>query len=111
MPSAGSWDASAPNQWDALQRLALLIRELAQVIEQIGQNRLAESGDQSHMSRGVTPRPLLNANDLARILSVDSKTVRRWRDEGQLPGAIQIGGVVRWKHEDIEAWIDARRGA
>ncbi len=49
--------------------------------------------------------PLLAVAGLARLLDVTEKTVRRWRDEGRLPGAVEVGGVVRWRPEDIDRWL------
>ncbi len=49
--------------------------------------------------------PLLAVAGLARLLDVTEKTVRRWRDEGRLPDAVEVGGVVRWRPEDIDRWL------
>ncbi len=49
--------------------------------------------------------PLLAVAGLARLLDVTEKTVRRWRDEGRLPEAIVVGGVVRWRPEDVDRWL------
>ena len=49
--------------------------------------------------------PLLAVPDLARLLAVDVRTVRRWRSEGRLPDALELGGVVRWDSEAVRAWI------
>ncbi len=49
--------------------------------------------------------PLLAVAGLARLLDVTEKTVRRWRDEGRLPEAIVVGGVVRWRADDIDRWL------
>ena len=49
--------------------------------------------------------PLLAVAGLARLLDVTEKTVRRWRDEGRLPPAVEVGGVVRWRPEDVDRWL------
>ena len=42
---------------------------------------------------------------LAERLDVDVRTVRRWRHEGRLPPALQIGRSVRWKRGEIEGMV------
>ena len=59
-----------------------------------------------HVDSATEPSaPLLAVAGLARIMIVIEKTVRRWRDEGRLPDAVEVGGVVRWRPEDIERWL------
>ena len=48
---------------------------------------------------------LLTLGDLAVLVQVSEKTLRRWRSEGRLPPAVEIGGVVRWRREDVDAWL------
>jgi predicted DNA-binding transcriptional regulator AlpA len=64
----------------------------------------------------ATPVPpalpeLLTVPDVARLVKVEAKTVRPWRTDGLLPEAICIGGVLRWRREAIEAWLQEREGA
>ena len=86
--------------------LAQAHRDLAKHV----QIRLDVPGELSHIT-GVDgdspiPAPLLTAKDLSTLMQVDAKTIRRWRSEGLLPPAFEIGGVVRWSVKVIEAWID-----
>jgi len=53
----------------------------------------------------VLDERLLTLGDLAALVQVSEKTLRRWRSEGRLPSAVEIGGVVRWRREDVDAWI------
>jgi len=61
----------------------------------------------------VVPAPsgskYLRARDLAELLAVHPRTVRRWRSEGRLPEPIAISGVLRWDRRVVEAWL-AERG-
>jgi len=50
-------------------------------------------------------RRLLRVRDLAELLQVDERTIRRWRDERRLPEPVVIAGVLRWRAEDIDAWL------
>ncbi len=51
---------------------------------------------------------LLNEHDVARITGLSVATVRRWRLLRQGPKYIKIGAAVRYKPEDISAWIASR---
>ena len=53
--------------------------------------------------------PLLTIDDVAERLNVAKQTVYAWRHEGKGPPAIQLEGrLLRYRPEDIEAWLDAR---
>lgn len=60
----------------------------------------------------ITIHPLLTVKDVARVLGVHERTV--WRlaslaemDGESFPRPIRIGGkTVRWRWQDIEAYID-----
>jgi excisionase family DNA binding protein len=51
------------------------------------------------------PTRLLTVDDLADCFQVSAKTVRRWREEQRLPKALEVGGVIRWRPEDLDTWI------
>lgn len=48
---------------------------------------------------------LVTIDDLSDRLKVPKETLRRWRKERRLPAAVKIGRTVRWREEDIEAWL------
>jgi hypothetical protein len=54
------------------------------------------------------PIHLLNEHDIAEHLRVSVATVRRWRILRQGPTFIKIGAAVRYKPEDLAAWLDSR---
>ena len=96
-----------------------LLAELSELVVEIGRNQLAVSPERAVMalSPNETAAPmkpfsnLLSANDVAAILSVDAHTIRRWRTEGKLPPAIVVGGVVRWRSDAIERWVETQTEA
>ena len=49
---------------------------------------------------------LINIRDIAIILDVSERTVRRMNDAGRLPEPIQLGGLLKWKKSSIYDWID-----
>ncbi len=50
--------------------------------------------------------PLLDANGLAALLGVSRKSLYDKLYRGFLPQGIKIGRLIRWKKEDIEAWLE-----
>jgi len=53
-------------------------------------------------------RGLLNERDIARITAMSLATVRRWRLFRQGPKFIKLGAAVRYRPEDLAAWLDSR---
>jgi predicted DNA-binding transcriptional regulator AlpA len=51
---------------------------------------------------------LLNEHDVARVTGLSVASVRRWRLLRQGPKYIKIGAAVRYKPEDISAWLESR---
>jgi predicted DNA-binding transcriptional regulator AlpA len=51
---------------------------------------------------------LLNERTVAEMLGISVATVRRWRLLRQGPTYIKIGAAVRYKPEDIAAWLESR---
>lgn len=51
---------------------------------------------------------LLNEYDVARITRLSVSTVRRWRLTRTGPRATKIGAAVRYKPEDLKAWLDSQ---
>ena len=50
----------------------------------------------------------LNERDEARITGLSVASVRRWRLLRQGPRYLKIGAAVRYKAEDISAWLESR---
>ena len=52
---------------------------------------------------------LLNEHDVARITGLSVASVRRWRlfQHGG-PKYLKIGAAVRYKPEDVSAWLESR---
>jgi predicted DNA-binding transcriptional regulator AlpA len=51
---------------------------------------------------------LLNEQAVARITSMSLATVRRWRLLGKGPKYLKVGSAVRYRPEDLAAWIASR---
>lgn len=62
-----------------------------------------KAGDEAAEASGDR---LLRASEVARKLSVSSRTVWRMTDGGELPRPVRIGTrMVRWRESEIEAYI------
>lgn len=51
---------------------------------------------------------LLTEHDVARITGLSVASVRRWRLLRSGPKYLKIGASVRYKPEDVAAWIESR---
>lgn len=54
---------------------------------------------------------LSSTDDLARYLQVPKKTVYAWNSAGTGPRLVRIGKYVRYRREDVQAWLAERAGA
>lgn len=52
---------------------------------------------------------LLRTTDVARILKISRRTVKRLTDDGQLPYVQVSGHIKRFRQEDINEFLDQRR--
>jgi excisionase family DNA binding protein len=52
-------------------------------------------------------RPLtLDVKQVAHLLSVSRRTVYRLLDAGQIPKPMKLGNATRWRHKDIELFVE-----
>lgn len=51
---------------------------------------------------------LLNARELAELLGFSAATIVDWAEAGKLP-AFKIGGRLRFRLSEVEAWVESRR--
>jgi excisionase family DNA binding protein len=54
---------------------------------------------------------LLSLDDLAAFLGVPKRTLYSWRYRGEGPVGYRVGRHVRYRREDIEAWLQQCREA
>jgi excisionase family DNA binding protein len=50
---------------------------------------------------------LLTARYLAELLQVPAKTIYAWRYKGQGPPGVLVGRHLRFRPEDVAAWLEA----
>jgi predicted DNA-binding transcriptional regulator AlpA len=63
--------------------------------------------DKDRSAPSDTPSLLLSARMLAKRLAVSVRTLWRLRSSGKLPEPVRLGGAVRWRAADIDAWVAA----
>lgn len=51
---------------------------------------------------------LYTQDDAAALLGLSVRTLEGWRYKGQGPAYVKIGGRVRYRHQDLDAWLDAQ---
>jgi excisionase family DNA binding protein len=51
---------------------------------------------------------LMSTEALARYVDVPAATVAKWRATGTGPRGIRVGKHVRYRREDIDAWLESR---
>ena len=56
-------------------------------------------------SVNVPQRPLLSVARAAELLGVTESTAYRWLRQGDLPGAVRVGGRWYVRRRVLEAWM------
>lgn len=53
-------------------------------------------------------KPLLTPADLAELAQVPLGTVYQWSYKGTGPASLKLGRHLRFRREDVEAWLQER---
>ncbi len=48
---------------------------------------------------------MIDAEAVAKLLSVSNRTVFRLRDAGKMPAPVKLGSRTVWRREAIEQWV------
>ena len=63
--------------------------------------------DDSNIATQPSIQPLLTADDLAQVLKVSTRSVRRLVDEGRCPKPVHVSRrAIRWEPKAVQEWID-----
>jgi excisionase family DNA binding protein len=49
--------------------------------------------------------PLMDVGEVADFFGVSKLTIWRWDKSGEIPKSMKIGGIVRWKRDELEKWL------
>lgn len=77
--------------------------DLRQAIERQLKTLLAPAADLEALRR----KALLSTEEASRLYGVSCRTLAGWRCEGRGPRYVQDGKLVRYRHQDLEAYFDA----
>jgi predicted DNA-binding transcriptional regulator AlpA len=58
-----------------------------------------------------TQQRLLNEHEVADSCSISVLTLRKWRSQRRGPQFVKIGALVRYRPDDVDAWITAQKSA
>jgi excisionase family DNA binding protein len=54
-----------------------------------------------------TEPALITAQEVSRMLKISTRTLWRLLSAHKVPEPIRLGGLVRWRHDDLKNWIAA----
>jgi len=110
----GAWrrasSGTGSSRWRRCERQA---RRIPRRRQPVANARAQLSGKAVYRGRKGVERPmaaeplLLTAPDLARLLQVAVSSVYRMLASGRLVRPVRLGGCVRWRAEEVRAWIEA----
>jgi len=75
-----------------------------------GVDLFCKNESEAQMSRvkdGDALQVFVTARQLAVMLQVSRRTLWRLRSTGKIPKPMRVGGIVRWKLDDILEWMAA----
>jgi excisionase family DNA binding protein len=55
----------------------------------------------------MTDDRLMTIDELAAYLQVSDQTIYQWRRRGAGPRGFRVGRYVRFRREDVDAWLDS----
>lgn len=67
------------------------------------QRRALDVGEDS-----TVKRQLMSIEQVAEFLQVPVATLYRWRSAGQGPVSVRVGRFVRYREEDVDAFVNAQ---
>lgn len=53
----------------------------------------------------ATEDQLIDVKTVAEMVGASWRTVLRWADAGLMPWGVKVGGLRRWRKDEIQAWI------
>jgi excisionase family DNA binding protein len=56
----------------------------------------------------ATDSDLLTVQQVSDLINVKVGTLRGWRFNHQGPSSFSLGGLVRYRRADVEAWVEAQ---
>jgi predicted DNA-binding transcriptional regulator AlpA len=60
------------------------------------------------MAKQQTAEPLMDERGLSELTGMSLATLRRWRLLNRGPRYIKLSNAVRYRPEDVKAWLESR---
>ena len=51
---------------------------------------------------------LLSPDELAASIKMSKRTLAKWRCNGRGPEYVRLGHAVRYRQQDVDAWLEAK---
>ena len=92
--------------------LASDFRALADLASRLARRLESGLADLPDSEPSATVKPtapfaeLLGARELAALLAINARTLRRWKQEGRIPKPLRGKGPPRWRRSAIDQWLE-----
>ena len=60
---------------------------------------------------GAAAEEYLTTPEAAQLCAASVRTMQSWRGAGKGPPFVKLGNLVRYRREDIDAWLEGGQGA
>src|SRR5262249_46327756 len=57
------------------------------------------------LAHAAAPPSLLDVRAVAALLGCSPRHVYRLADAGRMPAPVRLGALVRWRRQDLDAWL------
>lgn len=81
--------------------------DLSMSISKIVREALFQAAEQARGEQATVKRLLLDEREVGELLGIASKTLGNWRSLGKGPPFIKLGALVRYRPDDVQAWVDS----
>jgi len=62
-----------------------------------------------HAMAQAVRSPLMTCEQMAELLQVTTRTLRRMELLDEIPRCIHVGGLKRWRRGEVEKWLAGKR--
>lgn len=97
---------------EAVETLVELMKRVVREVTGIDEQKEARLRASQHALFGGQKPPedmglLIDNREAAKLLKVSERTLWRMWNSGEMPKPIRIGRAVRWRYEELKAWVEA----
>jgi predicted DNA-binding transcriptional regulator AlpA len=92
----------------ALSIAGILERAATEIRNSLGSSGKALDDLDEPLAHVQQHEKLLTPTDLAALLQIDERSLRRMRNAGEVPEPIEIGKLPRWRRAAIARWLEKK---